>query len=149
MKRKLLEKHNKFIVFLLSIIGIGGACTFGGCEYGIGAAMYGTPTATFKVNGKVTSSENTKIKGIRVIMRNATTHTDAEGKFQVQTDDFPDDNDFNIEFDDTDGELNGAFQSLDTIVSFVNPEFINPDGAWYSGETSKELNIKLNSTLTH
>jgi len=143
MKRKLLEKHNRLISFLLAIIGIGGATTFGGCEYGIGAAMYGTPTATFKVKGKVTSNEGTKIQGIRVIMRNDTTHTNPDGIFQVQTDDFPGDNDFNIKFDDTDGALNGDFQSLDTIVSFVNPKFTNSDGSWYSGETSKELNIKL------
>jgi putative lipoprotein (rSAM/lipoprotein system) len=144
MKIKLLENHNKFIAYLLAIFGIGGACSFGGCAYGT-PVEYGTPTATFKVAGKVSSEEGTKIKGIRVVMRNDTAHTDVDGKFQVQTVDFPTDVDFDIEFDDVDGELNGAFQSLDTIVSFVNPKFKNPDGHWYSGEKSKEINVKLKS----
>lgn len=145
MKHKLLEKQNKLIGIILSILGIGGALTFGGCEYGVGpnTMEYGVPSATFKVQGKVSSEANSKIKGIRVIMQSDTAHTDAEGNFQVQTNDFPGDKDFNIEFDDTDGELNGAFQPLDTIVSFVNPEFVNPEGSWYQGETSKELNVKL------
>ncbi len=145
MKLKLLEKHNKFIAFLLSIIGIGGACTFGGCAYGTPNLEYGTPSATFKVIGKVSSVEGNKIKSIRVIMRNDTAHTDVDGKFHVQTNDFPGDKDFNIEFDDVDGELNGKFQSLDTIVSFIKPEFKNPDDGWYAGETTKELNVKLKS----
>ncbi len=146
MKRKLLEKHNKLIAFLLSIIGIGGACSFGGCAYGVGPAPeYGVPSATFKVTGKVNSEEGVKIKSIRVIMRKDTSYTDAEGKFHVQTNDIPEVKDFDIEFDDVDGQLNGNFQSLDTIVSFVNPEFKNPDDGWYVGETTKEFDIKLKS----
>ena len=144
MKIKLLEKHNKLIAFLLSVIGIGGACSFGGCAYGT-PVEYGTPTATFKISGKVNSEEEANIKGIRVIMCDDTAYTSEEGKFQVQTVNFPADVDLDIEFDDTDGELNGAFQSLDTIVSFVDPEFKNGDGHWYQGETSKEFNVKLKS----
>jgi putative lipoprotein (rSAM/lipoprotein system) len=147
MKIKLLENHNKFIAYLLAIIGIGGACSFGGCAYGVGpvAPEYGVPSATFKVLGTVSSEQSLNIKGIRVVMRTDTAHTDVDGKFQVQTNDFPKNQDFDIEFDDVDGELNGAFQSLDTIVSFINPKFKNPDGHWYSGETSKEFNVKLKS----
>ncbi len=146
MKRKLLEKHNKFIAFLLAIIGIGGACTFGGCAYGVGPApMYGVPSATFKVTGKVNSAEGSKIKGIRVIMQKDTSHTDAEGKFNVQAIDFPGDKDFEIEFDDIDGELNGNFESLDTIVSFVKPVFKNPEGEWNVGETTRDFDVKLKS----
>ena len=142
MKRKLLEKHNKFIAFLLSIIGIGGACTFGGCEYGT-AAEYGTPSATYKVHGKITSEEKNNIRGIRVILQNDTAHTDENGQFNVQTTDFPGDQDFLIEVEDIDGASNGEYQSLDTIVSFVDPEFENPEGAWYRGEATKEMDIEL------
>ena len=142
MKRSLLEKHNKFIAFLLSIIGIGGACTFGGCEYGT-AVEYGTPSATCKVFGKVTSEKNTTIRGIRLILQNDTAHTDENGQYIVQTIDFPGDQDFLIEIEDIDGESNGEYQPLDTIASFNDPEFINPEGAWNRGETSKEMNIEL------
>lgn len=145
MKRKLLENHNRILSFLLALTGIGAACTFGGCEYGVGpiAPEYGVPAATFKVKGKVTSDTGSKIPGIRVIMQNDTSLTDPEGIFQVQTNDFPGDKNFKVKFDDTDGELNGAFQSLDTIVSFVNPEFKDGDDHWYLGETSKEFDVKL------
>ena len=145
MKIKLLEKHNKFIAFLLSVIGIGGACSFGGFAYGVGpiAPEYGVPSATFKVIGKVSSVDGNKIKGIRVILQNDTAHTDIDGKFHVQANDFPEDKDFDIEFDDIDAELNGDFQSLDTIVSFVDPEFKNGDKHWFAGETTKEFNVNL------
>jgi putative lipoprotein (rSAM/lipoprotein system) len=145
MKLKLHKNHNKFISFLLWIIGIGGACSFSCCAYGTPSVEYGTPNATYKVVGKVSSVEGAKIKGIRVVMQNESSYTDAEGVFNVQTNDFPGDKDFSIEFDDIDAELNGTFQSLDTIVSFVNPEFKNPDGHWFSGETTKEFNVKLKS----
>ena len=142
MRRKFLEKHNKFIAYLLSIIGIGGACTFGGCAYGT-PAEYGTPSATYKIFGKVTSEDNTNIRSIRVIMQNDTAHTDENGQYNVQTTDFPGDQDFLLEIEDIDGTSNGEFQSLDTIISFVDPEFVNPEDNWYIGETSKEMDIKL------
>lgn len=142
MKRKLLERNNKFIAFLLSILGIGGACSFGGCEYGT-MVEYGTPNATYKISGKVTSKESTGIRGIQVILQNDTAHTNENGQYNVQTNDFPGNKDFVIEVNDVDGESNGNYQSMDTIVSFIDPEFKNPEGNWYRGETTKEVNIEL------
>ncbi len=149
MKRKLLEKHNKLIVFLLSILGIGGACTFSGCEYG-SPVEYGSPHATFKVHGKVSNENDAAIPGIRVRLwmdegkyYADSAFTNSEGLYNVQIDDFPEEQNYEMEVDDIDGESNGSFNSLDTIVSFVNPEFENGGDSWYSGETSKEFNIKL------
>ena len=149
MKRKLLEKHNRLIAFILSILGVGGACTFSGCEYGV-PVEYGTPSATFKVHGKISNEDDNVIPGIRVMLwmdegkhYADTAYTNAEGFYNVQIEDFPEEHNFEIEIDDIDGESNGSYNSLDTIVSFVNPEFENPSGDWYKGETSKEFNIKL------
>jgi putative lipoprotein (rSAM/lipoprotein system) len=145
MKRNILKKYNYIIAFLLSVLGVGGACTLGGCEYGTPAEEYGTPSATFKVNGIVSSEDNTKIPNIRVVMQSDTVYTDLNGAYNVQTSAFPDDQNFLVEFEDIDGTANGIYQSKDTMVLFDNPQFENGDGSWYIGETSKEINIKLKS----
>jgi putative lipoprotein (rSAM/lipoprotein system) len=143
MKRNFLKKYNYFLAVLLSVLGMGGACTVQGCEYGTPVAEYGTPSATFIVHGSVTSEGNTKIPNIRVVMQFDTTFTDADGKYKVQAFDFPDDHDFLVEVDDIDGTASGSYQSKDTIVSFVDPQFTGGDGLWNQGETTKEINIKL------
>jgi hypothetical protein len=84
---------------------------------------YGTPSAKFIVKGKVESSvTNQPIQNIRV---------------------YPEAQTFPIRFHDIDGNLQGEFNNLDTVVEFKNPQFTNGDGHWYKGETSKEFNIQL------
>ena len=143
MKRNILKKYNYILAFLLSVLGVGAACSLGGCEYGTPAEEYGVPMATFKIHGTVTSEENDKIPNIRVVLRTDTTYTDQNGAYAVQTNTFPDDEYFLVELDDIDGTANGAYQPLDTTVVFVDPQFVNGDGSWYAGETSKEVNIIL------
>jgi len=128
---------------VLSVIGVGGACSFSGCMYGTPETDYGIPTATFIVHGTVTSEDDAKINNIRVVMRSDTDYTDINGAYDVETVDFPEDQDFLIEFDDVDGASNGLYQSKDTLVSFDDPQFVKGDGEWNAGETSKEVNIKL------
>lgn len=72
-----------------------------------------------------------------------TAYTDDLGNYSVQVQDFPQKQDFLMVFKDIDGEQNGSYLALDTIIKFTDPEFTNPEGSWYSGETSKELNISL------
>lgn len=142
MKRRLLKKHNQLLAFILSLLGIGGACTFSCCAYGT-PVEYGTPHATFKVYGKVTSEDNTEIPNARVVLQEDTAYTNENGNYNVQVIEFPSNQDFLIEFMDIDGNTNGAYQSKDTIVSFQDPVFENGENPWYSGETSKEIDIKL------
>jgi putative lipoprotein (rSAM/lipoprotein system) len=143
MKLTILKRYNYLIAFLLSVLGVGGACTMGGCEYGTPAEEYGVPSAKFTVRGIVSSEDSVKIPNIRVVMMTDTGYTDINGAYAVETISFPDDQDFLIELDDIDGEQNGSFQSKDTLVSFVDPQFVSGDGNWYVGETFKEVNIKL------
>jgi putative lipoprotein (rSAM/lipoprotein system) len=143
MKITFLKWHNKLLAFLLSLIGVGAACTTGGCEYGTPADEYGTPSAKFIVNGKVTSESNTAIQGIRVIMKYDTVYTDSEGDYSAKTIAFPESQTFTLKFEDVDGTSNGSYQAQDTTATFTDPQFTNGDGDWYSGETSQELNIKL------
>jgi putative lipoprotein (rSAM/lipoprotein system) len=146
MKCKILTNYNYVIAFLLSLLGVGGACTMGGCEYGSPAEEYGTPTATFKVTGTVASESNVKIPNIRVVMQFDTAYTDAQGKYNVEVMEFPTDQSFLVKYEDADGTANGSFQSKDSTVVFQNPHFVNGDGHWNQGETSKVVDVKLKSS---
>jgi putative lipoprotein (rSAM/lipoprotein system) len=137
MKIKILKTYNVLIAGLLAMLGFATACD--------SKDEYGTPSAKFIVNGKVKSSETDQpIENIRISMQGDTTYTDENGVYQVVDKwGFPTDQTYNIEFKDIDGELNGEFSDLDTIVEFKDPKFSNGDGDWYSGETSKEFDVKL------
>jgi putative lipoprotein (rSAM/lipoprotein system) len=72
-----------------------------------------------------------------------TAFTDEQGSYQVRAIDFPKDQAFLVDFKDIDGETNGEYEPLDTIVEFIDPEFTGGSGAWDQGETEKEVNVKL------
>lgn len=137
MKIRILKTYNVLLAGLLTILGFATACD--------SKDEYGTPSAKFIVNGKVKSSETDQpIENIRVSMQGDTTFTDANGVYQVVDKwGFPTDQTYNIEFQDIDGDAYGEFSDLDTIVEFKDPEFLDGDGNWYSGETSKEFDVKL------
>ena len=109
------------------------------------AVEYGTPSAKFIVNGKIISgSTGDPIENIKVIMQRDTSFSDAQGIYQVMDEyGFPGDKTYSIQFLDLDGALNGEFQNLDTLVEFVDPQYVNGSG-WYSGETSQEFDIQMN-----
>jgi len=132
-----LKSYNAIIASLLAIIGFAPSCDF--------KTEYGTPSAEFIVTGTVVSSEtNLPIENIRVIMQRDTTLTNKDGNFEVADKyGFPTDQTYTIEYRDIDGESNIAYEDLDTIVEFKNPKFTGGDGHWFSGETRKELDVKL------
>jgi putative lipoprotein (rSAM/lipoprotein system) len=142
VKNKFYKTSNSIIFGLLALLGFASSCH----KEPNSMVEYGTPSAKFIVNGKVISPDSNKaIENIRVIMQGDTTKTDNEGNYQVVDKyGFPSDQTYAIKFQDIDGATNGEYQNLDTIVEFKNPQFINGDGNWYSGETSKELDIELN-----
>ena len=154
MKQFTLKKYNLFIAFLLSILGFGTACSKGEVSPG-----YGTPSAGFRIYGKVTSEDGVRIPAIRVIMsadysypvsdtsfatytNSDTSIADYYGNYQVRLIDDRGKKEYNLKFEDIDGIALKSYQSKDTIIKFVNPKFEN-GGAWYVGEASKEVNIKL------
>ena len=144
IQTSLFKRYNTLISFLLSVLGFGVACSLSSCEYGTPAVEYGTPFANFKVKGNVKSEVTSNpILNIRVVMGHDTTFTDESGNYQVENTDFPDDQTFLVEFNDVDGETNGEYQPLDTIVNFIDPEYSGGSDTWYNGETEKEINVKL------
>jgi len=146
MKRKILIKSNKLISILLSLLGIGGTFNFSSCDDGTQQVEYGTPSATFKIFGKVTSEDGEQIPYIKVkaaMHHYDSSYTNEAGEYTLVLNSFPSDQDFHMEYADVDGPLNGSYQTKDTTVSFVNPQFENGDGSWYSGEASKKVDIQL------
>ncbi len=92
----------------------------------------------------MTSLESDKpVQDIRVFIAGDTSKTDADGNYSLASSGFPVDQSINISFQDIDSTLNGEFENLDTTAVFKDPKYINGDGHWYRGETSKVLNIKL------
>ena len=133
---KCLKTYNAIIYAILSALGF----SMSSC-----GSEYGTPEATFVVQGKVTDSRtNQPIKDIQVEMVRNKVFTNADGKYEISINYFPDDQTFPIRFQDVDGDLNGSYMDLDTIVEFKDPKFTGGDKKWYEGKTTKEFNIQLN-----
>lgn len=151
MKKFTLQKYNLFIAFLLSILGFGSSCTKS--KIPSGGIEYGSPHATFKVYGKITSENGVNIPAIRVIMKSEqlypfpdTVISDYYGNYEVRLTDHPTNQNFTLEFKDIDGIAHGSYQAKDTAVKFINPVFEGGE-SWYKEETSKEVNIKLKEEL--
>ena len=144
IRKRWLTFQNKSISYVLSFLGIGGAVIFNGCMYGSPAVEYGTPVASFKVTGKVTDETGEIVSAIKVVMKDDSTRTSPTGEFEVEVDVLPQSQEYHVKFVDDDGAANGGeFTTLDTLVKFTDPKFEGGDGDWYSGTTSKVLNVKL------
>ena len=142
------------IFLLISILGFSTSCKDENQE-----RMYGTPNASFIVKGKIESvSTNNPIPDIIVEMRilregadgpstpklTRTGYSDTNGNYNL-TDggSSPIDKTYQFKFTDTDGALNGEYETLDTTIVFKDPVFTGGDGQWYVGAVEQELNIKL------
>ena len=152
IKLKFLNSYNACILFLLSVLGFSSAC-----KKEEPLLMYGSPHATFSIIGEVKSAADGKIipeiivevrkeyneeKGlVRALVE--TGFSEDNGKYTVSMGDWPEDQTYQLRFTDTDGALNGEFESLDTTVVFKDPKFTNGDGSWFSGVAEQEMNIKL------
>jgi putative lipoprotein (rSAM/lipoprotein system) len=134
---KFLKTYNAFIALLLAILGFAPSCK--GPRYD-----YGVPSAKYIINGKIELSvDNSALSDIQVIMQGDTAYSNISGNYQIIKSSHGGSSNFEIQFRDIDGALNGKIAPLDTIVEFKNPVFHNGDGNWYEGETEKEFNIKL------
>jgi len=118
------------------------------------------PTAYFVVKGVVSSaSDNKPVPEIIVEMRNIEIEKNGDSIYTLVATSFvenwdseyrisenhpvQEDRTYLISFRDTDGALNGEFESLDTLVFFQNPVFEGADGGSYLGSVYKTINVKL------
>lgn len=143
MKIKLQSFYLRFISFCLVLLG------FSSCESTDPRVEYGTPSADYKVKGKVVSdTAEDPIKNIRVVMieneeesasylMGDTVSTDIKGEFEINTHRFPY-NEFKIKFEDIDGELNGEFEDKAEVIQFQNSDY-KEGVSWYKGEAEKDM----------
>jgi putative lipoprotein (rSAM/lipoprotein system) len=135
-KIEIIKFYNVIIAGILSVLGFITACE--------PKAEYGTPSANFIVNGKITSSETNKpIENIQVTMEGNTKTTNTNGEFKIVYNDFPTDQTYNLSIKDTDGDKNLHFFDKDTIAQFKNPKFSDGDDHWYEGETEINIDVEL------
>ncbi len=135
----LIKRYNAVLAVLLSLLGFTTAC-----DNGESPVEYGVPYATFIVSGNVKDeATNDNIPDIRVVLNTDTAYTDASGNYEVSCVEFPDDQTFVVAFKDVDGTANGEYEANEQTVEFINPVFSGSSKSWYSGDTEKELNVKL------
>ncbi len=161
MKIKALSIYSKILSFLLILLGFS-SCGNNGDDGDDGdmMLMYGTPTAKFIVKGKIVNEKDKDLSGLKVALGRVNTwsesgkatyyvdsvNTDTQGLFKVSIQDFPTNQKFVIRYEDVDGEQNGLIETVIDTVRFEKPKFTNGSGAWYAGETTKDLGtIKLES----
>jgi len=134
---------------MLSILGFLPSCDHTGAKYGpppdiVKHNIYDTIHARFIIKGTVLSEkENKVIPNIKVNQGTDSVFTDINGKFQIETMSFPNDNMQDITLQDIDGKANGEFQSLDVQVDFKDVPFSGGDGNLNKGEAVKEIDIML------
>lgn len=141
MRNYIITTINKLILAFVAILGFS-------CDPDDGTVYYeyGSPMADFKAAGTVIDEITLhKLSNIEIVMDSDTVYSDENGDYQIKVSNSPSSQTYTISFKDIDGVVNGAFLPTDTIVDFSDEEFKNADGRWYSGEKTKEINIKLTS----
>ncbi|MDR2361839.1 MAG: radical SAM-associated putative lipoprotein [Prevotellaceae bacterium] len=151
--KHIFKLSNAIIAGLLALLG------FASCVENA-PNEYGTPSAKYRINGRVTAAEsNQPVREIKVVMREDShwgldgeplwysldsAWTDASGNYHVVANTISiDEAAFQLEFSDTDGDANGAYRDTTVTVVFTDPVFTGGDGHWYKGEATQELDIAL------
>ncbi len=142
MKKIALKTYGKLLAFILSFFGLSS------CDIIEPRVEYGTPSADYVVNGKVTiESTDTPIEGIGIIIPNPnrqnrrdTFYTNSQGEYNAELKDmFPLGNEkMKVIAKDLDGEKNGEFQADSIEISFTQKDLIKKgSGNWYEGTYKK------------
>ena len=149
MKTKIVHLFELIAGFLLSLLG------FSGCREIFNLrAEYGQPHATYKVIGQVTDEGGKPIPGIEVKgnlnyvkdgplqLMHKTVTTDSDGKYILDSSNWPGSTSATLEFTDIDGEANGGeFESATLSTSLQ--KVAEGDGNWYEGSYTGTGNIRL------
>lgn len=121
---------------------------------------YGSPTADYRVKGKVTDILNNPLEGIQVIVEDTdevfekdgkstnrdTTYTDGNGEFvsSLARDEYGTAYGTYVIFNDVDGELGGGdFESVSIDLSDRKGEKVKDGKGWYEGEYLYYLRVNM------
>ena len=109
-----------------------------------GLAMYGQPTALYRVIGTVKNASKKPVQGIRVVIApshyskedNDTLYTDAAGRFEKDQLKYswPDElKNVTVRFEDVDGAENGSYRTKELKRSDIQVEQADKGKGWFSG----------------
>lgn len=155
MKVRFNRWYNIVLAALLSFVGYG--CSDNDDP---GTAMYGSPSASYKVSGTVTDENGNPIEGIKASLTYinevegeivaeediSAVLTDASGKFSLGTPVMDLGlNGVKLVVKDIDGEEHGGtFKDGINDIEFENAKLVTPgDGSWYSGTLAIEQDVKM------
>lgn len=140
MKKKFISASNWLLSLTMAAVG------FSGCSGGM--VMYGTPSANFKVSGKVTDVDGRGIAGIEVTTEAESLQseepryiTDLEGRYCLNYESFPTYDTVLFWFRDIDAELDGSFVSRSAPVRFQS--YLGTSGSWYRGKAEAVLDVVM------
>jgi putative lipoprotein (rSAM/lipoprotein system) len=147
-------KRLGFFAMLAALLGITAGCKGGGSNEVI--CMYGVPTVSYELKGKVTDEGGKPVEGIEVSFARVapsdsalvgspfgpTVLTDAAGQWNIHYQDDPT-SILKVTFTDVDGSENGgAFAEANTIVKDVQPVKDPKDNnAFNLGEVKLEIPV--------
>ncbi len=145
MKANFIKTKGILITFLLSLFGVVS------CSDDPTPEMYGTPSADYKISGRVTTEDGAAIKGIEVTVNNVngvapqelTTTTSEDGTYDINITKGSYTTDIEMSFKDIDGEENGSFSNQDKTIALEESDFKGAD-EWYHGVVeSNNVDAKL------
>ena len=128
--RKLIRGTNWALAGLLSLLG------FSGCDK-IFQMEYGSPSADFKVTGRVTDEEGRPLSGVRIVAPNV----DGKYTYRYNTGWAPDSLYVKLKYEDP--TARPAYDSDSVTVGFAKDDLKGGDRSWFLGAAEKEVNVTL------
>ena len=122
-------------------------------------AMYGVPSAQFKIIGKIVA-EDTKqpVRDLQISVIGHNIRTDHagiyyeyqssdtlrtktknDGSFALEHYEFPNAKKYIYLIEDVDGDANGRFHTKKDSILFKDPKYSGGDGAWYDGTATMDF----------
>lgn len=143
--RSALKKGWKYLLGgVMALLGFGGCNKEEIIDVGSGLAMYGQPTAVFKMLGTVKNRSGKPVKGIRVVIapdnnnhrEYDTLYTDASGRFEKDRlkHSWPDELKYvTVRFEDVDGAENGSYRMKELKRSDIQVKQTDKGKGWFQG----------------
>lgn len=138
--KKIITKSLSIIGFTLPVVG----CV---------PVMYGSPSTTYEVKGKVLDNEGNPINGIKIVLQDdaidpnpyeiAESQSLENGDYKIRNTTFPRSNLY-LSVEDVDGTANGGeFEEQTIELDFSKVEAKGDKDEWYNGTKSLEKHIVM------
>ncbi len=133
--KKIITKSLSIIGFTLPVVG----CV---------PVMYGSPSTTYEVKGKVLDADGNPINGIKIVLTDdpydiAESQSSENGDYKIRHTTFPTHR-LHLTAEDIDGVKNGGeFETQTFELDFSKVEAKGDKDAWYNGTKSLEKHIVM------